>query len=251
MYLYETPKKCSAHKQPDHADHAFFHNAYKNPVIQLTSCGELVELGNFWRTQIWMAGQTPPHAEAPSVASTSYYSYPMRQSAVDAGAAIKEEVGRMSRKQRQSRNAEERIRLQPFAEYVNNHMPEGYTISQGYQPYDPVIRLSSKAAPHTYKQLVSMLDEDSTGNARAFLEFVNGNATLESLSDALREFCVIVFVAEIGRGYSPDGVIELATDILESDAGIRWTNIAKYFPAVLSAAADGDFEPDEESSDED
>lgn len=114
------------------------------------------------------------------------------------------------------------------------------TIGHGWRPYDPVVRMGR---PRNYESIAADLDSDSIRNADSFIAFVNEECDLEDLPRPLQELCVIVFFAEVGRGYSSSLDAQLYPLVMDIQAGAdNWGSIrSRYAPSLTfkeDAAAD-------------
>ncbi len=105
------------------------------------------------------------------------------------------------------------------------------TVSPGWQPHDPVVRTGR---PRNYDSIAADLDSDSIRNATSFLTFADEKCDLEDLPRPLQELCVIVFFAEVGRGYSSSLEAQLYPLVEDIQAGKdNWSSIrTRYAPSL-------------------
>jgi hypothetical protein len=134
----------------------------------------------------------------------------------------------------------------------------GFILRGGWMPYDPVIRCVGKRA-RAYKDIVKDLNKNAIMNAELFINFWEDKSELESLPEPLREFAVIVFVAEVGRGYTAGlGVLRNIVEHIRGGVA-NWMDVLGSFSATIPYKRDTDYKPEgsmdveseEESFDED
>ncbi|WP_298064781.1 hypothetical protein [uncultured Rikenella sp.] len=104
-------------------------------------------------------------------------------------------------------------------------------VGHGWQPHDPVVRMGR---PRNYDSIAADLDSDSIHNAASFIAFANEQCDLEDLPRPLQELCVIVFFAEVGRGYSSSLKAQLYPLVEDIQAGEdNWSSIrTRYAPSL-------------------
>ncbi len=109
----------------------------------------------------------------------------------------------------------------------------GFSVSRGFQPYDPVVRPARK-----YTAIAAVLDGNAKKNAGLFYAFMIGSISLEDLPPTLQELALIVYFAEVGRGYS--GTIDtLAGWVVEINQGrSTWSDVKVEFAPSLTYAED-------------
>lgn len=109
-------------------------------------------------------------------------------------------------------------------------------ISHGWQPYDPVVRVGR---PRNYVSIAADLDSNSVRNAAYFIAFASEECELQDLPRALQELCVIVFFAEVGRGYGSSLETQLYPLVRDIQAGTdNWGSIRNRYAPSLTYAED-------------
>lgn len=233
---------------------------YKQPVIQFTKYSDLVRSGRAWHSSVWgrpsnhtfTSSQLKPfESQIKAQRKTQGIPYPIRPSSVSAFAGIHEDQKHRSQKERSEMKQMEMAELTPIAAKIAKKMPEGFSLTQGYQPYDPVIKMDGQK-PRTYKQLIPLLNHNAVQNAQLLITFMQDESELEDLPPELQELAVIAFVAETGRGYSPDALYDFAQRIIESEGDINWSHLKKGYPAAMTYSEDSkDFSPPDWDKDSD
>lgn len=113
-------------------------------------------------------------------------------------------------------------------------------VGRGWQEYDPVVRLGRA---RNYVSIAADLDEDPVNNADRFIAFADEECELNDLPRALQELCVIVYFAEVGRGYSSTLENELFPLVEDIQSGIdTWSSIkTRYTPSLTYKEDEKDY----------
>jgi hypothetical protein len=116
----------------------------------------------------------------------------------------------------------------------------GFQLGTVFQQYDPYIRGGG-----AYKTLIKTLDAN---DAQSLLDFHNGDIDLTDLSVTLQKMAIIIYIAEVGRGYSSSVFNDLPVflnGIIQNTT--QWSQVNTGFSPSLTYkqdnSKDGEYKP--------
>jgi hypothetical protein len=148
-------------------------------------------------------------------------------------------------------NGQDVVARKKICEFFNDQLKHlGFRLNRGWQQHDPVIYPHKRKA-RRYLDIAYELDSNPVENAKYMLKFLKNEIPLEYLNSSLQEICLIVCVAEVGRGYVSaldNELIPFLMSIIQKEN--RWVNIKVNFSPALTYAEDSrmDYKPNEEDN---
>lgn len=114
----------------------------------------------------------------------------------------------------------------------------GYQIYTVWHAHDPFVKEKGKRGL-AYKTIMAHAAARAQDEAAEFLKWYEGSLDFSELSALMQNLAVIVFVAEVGRGYTQQAIEQLIGFLrLVASGHANWNQLKDYYPPALTARED-------------